>query len=44
MNRQWDKFVQRHEVVWCDERHVENQDECFVLWFVYVRSFNQKKV
>jgi len=44
MNRQWDEFVQRHEVVWCDQWHVENQDECFVFWFVYVRSFDQKKV
>ena len=44
MNRQRYKFVQRHEVVWCDEWHVEDQDECFVFWFVYVRSLDQKQV
>jgi hypothetical protein len=36
MNRQRDEFVQRHEVVRCDEWYVEDQYECFVFWLVHV--------
>ncbi len=45
--RAWEIFpIIRLAAPWMETRagHVENQDECFVLWFVYVRSFNQKKV
>jgi hypothetical protein len=44
MNWQRDEFVQRHEVVRCDEWYVEDQHECFVFWFVHVRGFDEEEI
>ena len=44
MNWQRDEFVEWHQVVRCDEGHVEYQNKSFLIRFVNVRGFDEKKV
>ncbi len=41
---QGDEFVKRHQVVWCNKWNVHHEDENFLVRFVHVRSFHQKKI
>ncbi len=44
MDRQWDEFIEWHQIVRCDEGNVEDQNESFLIRFVNVRGFDEKKV